>query len=253
MEILQLPVLRDNYIYLLHDPVSGETAVVDPAEADPVIAALARKGWRLSHIFNTHYHGDHVGGNLALKQATGCRIYGHETGRETIPALDVAVGEGDVLTLGPNRAHVMAVPGHTQGHIAFWFESEQALFCGDTLFAMGCGRLLGGSAAQLCHSLARLRQLPGDTRIFCTHEYTENNGRFALSIEPQNRMLQDRMVATRALRAEGLPTVPSTLLDELATNPFLRLESPEVRATLGMEMASNLAVFTELRRMKDGF
>jgi hydroxyacylglutathione hydrolase len=253
MEIVQIAVLRDNYIFLLHDAGTGMTAAVDPAEAYAVMDALQRRDWRLTHILNTHHHADHVGGNLALKQATGCRIVGHSTGTELIPGLDEVVGEGDQVAIGTLRAQVLAVPGHTRGHIAFWFQDYQALFCGDTLFGMGCGRLLGGTAEQLWASLDRLRQLPAETRIFCAHEYTQNNGWFALSVEPDNAALQNRQREVETAREQGLATVPSLLQDESSTNPFLRPESPEIRRRLGMPQAANLDIFTELRRRKDYF
>jgi hydroxyacylglutathione hydrolase len=253
MEIVQLPVLRDNYIYLLHDARTGMTAAVDPAEAHAVLDVLHRRGWQLTYILNTHHHADHVGGNLELKQATGCRIVGYSAGTELIPGLDEVVGEGDQVAIGSLRAHVLAVPGHTRGHIAFWFPDHQALFCGDTLFGMGCGRLLGGTAEQLWASLDRLRQLPADTRIFCAHEYTQNNGRFALTVERDNAALQNRQREVETAREQGLPTVPSLLKDESSTNPFLRPESPEIRRHLGMPQAAKLDIFTELRRRKDYF
>lgn len=253
MEIVQLPVLRDNYVYLLHDTATGQTAVVDPAEAEPVLSALESRNWKLTHILNTHHHADHVGGNLALKQATGCRVVGRSAAREIIPGLDHAVGEGDQIRIGTLCAEVLAVPGHTRAHIAFSFPGQQALFCGDTLFAMGCGRLLGGTAAELWSSLDRLRQLPGETRIFCAHEYTQQNGRFALTVEPDNAALQTRMCQVDMAREQGLATVPSLLQDERATNPFLRPESATLRARLGLPQAADLDVFSELRLKKDHF
>lgn len=253
MDIVQIPVLRDNYVYLLHDPDTATTAVVDPAVAEPVLTELQRRSWRLTHVLNTHHHSDHVGGNLALKQATGCQVIGHSDGKESIPGLDLAVGEGDRVSIGRHTAQVLAVPGHTRGHIAYWFRDSQALFCGDTLFAMGCGRLLGGTAEQLWATLDRLRQLPDDTRIYCAHEYTQNNGRFALSMEPGNAALVRRMRQVDAARAVGQATVPSRLDEERLTNPFLRPESPEIRARLGLANAGNQQVFTALRRNKDVF
>lgn len=253
MEVVQLPVLRDNYIYLVHDAATGQTAAVDPAEAEAVLAALRSRGWQLTHILNTHHHADHVGGNLALQQATGCRIAGCRDEREIIPGLDDAVGKGDQVNIGTLRAEVLAVPGHTRAHIAFWFPGPEALFCGDTLFGMGCGRLLGGTAETLWSSLVRLRQLPDETRIYCAHEYTQNNGRFALTVEPDNAALLKRMRQVDAARAQGLPTVPSLLRDERATNPFLRPESASIRARLGLPEAANQDVFAELRRRKDSF
>jgi hydroxyacylglutathione hydrolase len=253
LEIHRLPVLQDNYVWLLHDPVTGATAAVDPAEAEPVLDRLDKLGWTLSHIFNTHHHWDHTGGNLVLKRQTGCKVYGAERDRGQIPGLDVPLQDGDAVEFGSLRARVLGVPGHTLGHIAYWIEEDQALFCGDTLFAMGCGRLLGGKAEQMWSSLNRLRQLPGDTRVYCAHEYTQNNGRFALTVEPGNPALVERMAQVDAARQEKLPTVPSTLAEELATNPFLRPESAEIRTRLGLESAAPVAVFAEVRRRKDAF
>lgn len=253
MEIIQIPVLTDNYIYLLHDDASGMTAAVDPAEAMPVMEILDSRSWTLTHILNTHHHGDHVGGNRALKQATGCHILGWSEAPELIPEIDEQVGEGDRIQLGHLLCEVFAVPGHTRHHIAFWFAEERALFCGDTLFAMGCGRLLGGSAGQLWASLVRLRQLPSDTRVFCTHEYTQNNGRFALTVDPDNNDLKARMREVDAARAAGKATVPFLLSEEWVTNPFLRPESRQIRTQLEMVEESDLAVFSELRKRKDNF
>lgn len=253
LAIQQIPALKDNYVYLVHDADTGATAVVDPAEAEPVLETLDRLGWHLTHILNTHHHWDHIGGNLTLKRLTGCQIFGAERDREQIPGIDVGLVDGDSVALGNIQAQVLAVPGHTQGHIAYWFREDAALFCGDTLFAMGCGRLLGGTAEQLWHSLARIRQLPGETRVYCAHEYTEANGRFALTLEPENPALVERMARVRELRREHRPTVPSTLAEELATNPFLRPERLEIRRHLHMEQAEADAVFAETRRRKDVF
>jgi len=253
MEILSLPVVRDNYIHFLIDVESGETAVVDPAVSFPVQEILKRHGWRLTHILNTHHHADHVGGNHELKRATGCQVIGMHKGHEIIPDLDVLVGEGDRITLGSRQLMVMEVPGHTQGHICYWLPAESALFCGDTLFGLGCGRLLGGTAEQLWTSLARLRELPGETRVYSAHEYTQSNGRFALTVESGNTALTERMKRVDRRRAENLPTVPFTIQEELETNPFLRPESHEIRNWLGLAQASNQEVFRELRSRKDAF
>ena len=179
LEILQIPVLEDNYVYLLHEPDSGATAAVDPALAGPVLAALDARGWRLSHVLNTHHHGDHVGGNLALKAATGCAIVGAAGDRHRIPGIDLLLGDGEEFGFGAVSARILEVPGHTCGHIAFWFEDAAALFCGDTLFALGCGRLFEGSVEQMWRSLERLRALPPQAKVFCAHEYTQANARFA--------------------------------------------------------------------------
>jgi hydroxyacylglutathione hydrolase len=253
LEVVQLAVLQDNYVYLVREPASGAVGVVDPAVVEPVTAALAARGWRLSHILNTHHHGDHVGGNLELKRLTGCTIVGPRHDRARIPGIDVEIGEGDVYRFGEAEAHVFFVPGHTRGHIAYWFEDEGVLFCGDTLFALGCGRLFEGTPQQMWSSLARLRALPDETRVYCAHEYTQANARFALTVEPENADLVARSRAVDAARAAGRPTVPSTIGEERRTNPFLRPDSPAIRRRLDLERADDTAVFAEVRRRKDVF
>jgi len=253
LEILPLPVLTDNYIYLIHDPVSQDTAAVDPAEAPPVLKALADRGWKLTSIWNTHHHWDHVGGNLDLQQRTGCQVIAPLADRHRIPGIDRGVAEGDIVTLGAHRAQVLYTPGHTLGHVVYHFADERLLFCGDTLFVMGCGRLFEGSADQLWHSLQRLKALPADTRFYCTHEYTQKNGRFALTVEPDNQALVAKMRRVVELRALNLPTVPSTIGEELATNPFFREDSPSLQNTIGLKDARPVEIFTEVRRLKDGF
>jgi len=262
LEIVQIPVLNDNYVYLLHDAAENRTAVVDPAVPEPVLAALQQRGWQLNHIFNTHHHGDHVGGNRALMDATGCDVIGPRNEAAKIPGLARAVGDGDTVTLGSRSARVFDVPGHTAGHIAYWFAEDAALFCGDTLFSLGCGRLFEGTPAQMWASLSKLAALPAATRVYCAHEYTESNARFALSIEPGNAALQKRWQDIQALRAAGKPTVPSRLDEERACNPFLRPMSPEIRASLhlatndtgtGDTGADDTSVFAATRKAKDTF
>lgn len=253
LQIRQIPVLNDNYVYLIHDPQSGATGVVDPAVVDPVVARLDAEGWRLSHILNTHHHGDHVGGNLELKRKTGCTIVGPRADAARIPGIDVEVGEGDSYRFGGFEAKVFDVPGHTRGHIAYWFPAAAALFCGDTLFALGCGRLFEGTPAQMWASLSKLAALPDDTQVYCAHEYTAANARFALTVEPGNAALKARAEAIARRRGQGLPTVPSTLAEERATNPFLRPDSPDLRRTLHLEGADAVAVFAETRARKDRF
>jgi hydroxyacylglutathione hydrolase len=253
LQIHQIPVLSDNYIYLIHDPVSQDSAVVDPAVSEPILAALAERGWRLTHILNTHHHGDHVGGNLELKARTGCTIVGAKKDRHRIPGIDVTVGEGDTFRFGTAEARLVEVPGHTLGHIAYWFAESDALFCGDTLFAMGCGRLFEGTAEQMWHSLMKLKALPGNARVFCAHEYTEANGRFALVVEPDNQALIARMEVVVERRRQGRPTVPSSMAEEWATNPFLRSDQPALKRAVGMENRTPADVFSELRRRKNRF
>ncbi|MFM8333177.1 MAG: hydroxyacylglutathione hydrolase [Candidatus Methylumidiphilus sp.] len=253
LEILQIPALTDNYIYLAHEPNGWATAVIDPAAAEPVLKALDERGWTLTHILNTHHHGDHVGGNLELKRATGCAVVGVARDKERIPGIDVEVAEGDIIGLGHAAARVLDIPGHTSGHIGFWFAEDDALFCGDTLFGLGCGRLFEGHAEQMWESLEKIRALPPSTRIYCAHEYTQANGRFALTVEPGNPDLLERLSDVQSLRARGLPTVPFLLSEELAANPFLRPESLAIRHRLKLEKADNWRVFAELRHLKDGF
>ncbi|MBF0394087.1 MAG: hydroxyacylglutathione hydrolase [Alphaproteobacteria bacterium] len=249
-----LPVLSDNYVWLLREPETGATAAVDPAVAEPVLDALARLGWSLTHVLATHHHHDHIGGIPTLKKETGCTVVGARADAHRIPGLDVPVGEGDLFMLGAAAIRVMEVPGHTIGHLAFWFPDSQALFCGDTLFTLGCGRLFEGTAEQMWASLTRLRRLPGDTMVYCGHEYTQSNARFARTVERDNEALKRRVVAVDALRAQGLPTVPGRLDDENETNPFLRADQPGVARAVGMEPGSDPArVFAELRRRKDVF
>ncbi|MGR9086510.1 MAG: hydroxyacylglutathione hydrolase [Gammaproteobacteria bacterium] len=253
LEVNSLPVLSDNYIHIIHDPVSRETAAVDPALAEPVLEFLDTKGWRLTHLFNTHHHWDHVNGNLELKQKTGCTITASEADRNRIPGIDRTVGEGDVVHLGRHKARILFTPGHTRGHIVYHFAEDRLLFCGDTLFAMGCGRLFEGTAEEMWHSLQKIKALPGDTRIYCTHEYTQQNGRFALTVEPGNEALQRRMQTVDRLRRDNRPTVPTTLAEELETNPFLREDSPALQRTLHMTGKKPAEIFAETRRLKDRF
>ncbi len=253
LHIQQIPVLSDNYVYLLRDEESGACAAVDPAEAEPVLAALRDGGLTLSHILNTHHHGDHVGGNERLKAETGCAIVGPRADASRIPGIDVEVGEGEEFRLGNAIARVFDVPGHTRGHIAYWFEGDKALFCGDTLFALGCGRLFDGTPRQMWESLIALRGLPGDTRVYCAHEYTQANARFALTVEPENEALKAVAECVEARRAKGLPTVPSLMADEMAANPFLRADSPELQRAVGMENVDAVDVFAEIRHRKDVF
>ena len=250
----QIPVLSDNYITLVHEPISGATAAVDPALAEPVLERLAAKGWRLTHILNTHHHGDHTGGNLELIRQTGCVVVGAAKDSQRIPGLSVEVAEGDTFLLGAAAVVVLETPGHTSGHLAFWFPDSHVVFAGDCLFSLGCGRLFEGSPEEMWASLKKLRDLPPDTLVYCAHEYTASNGRFARLVERDNPALLARLDQVDKLRAKGLPTIPTTLADERATNPFLRADTHAVAKAVGLEPGSNPAqVFAELRRRKDVF
>lgn len=227
LEIVRIPALSDNYIWLVHDPVSDQTMVVDPAEAAPVMAEADRRGWRIGQIWNTHWHPDHTGGNAAIKAATGALVIGPSAEAERIPTLDIAVHEGDVVRLGNHVATVLETPGHTAGHIVFHLSGDAVVFTGDTLFAMGCGRLFEGDAEQMFANMQRLAALPPETIVYCAHEYTQANGRFARVAEPDNQALADRMTEVDAARERGEATVPTTIAEERATNPFLRANSAE--------------------------
>jgi hydroxyacylglutathione hydrolase len=227
LEVIRIPVLRDNYVWLVRENTSGEVMVVDPAVAEPVLAKADELGWTITHIWNTHWHPDHTGGNAEIKAATGCTITGPAAEFERIPTLDVHVRGGDQVTLGTSTATVMDVPAHTAGHIAFHFANEGVVFVGDTLFAMGCGRLFEGTAAQMFANMKALAALPDNTHVYCAHEYTQSNGRYALVAEPDNQALIARMAEVDAARLAGEPTVPTTIALEKATNPFMRASSVE--------------------------
>ena len=224
LSVARIAVLSDNYVWLLHDDASGETVVIDPAVAEPVLAAVAERGWAISQIWNTHWHGDHVGGNAAIKAATGCRITGPAAEAAKIGTLDRQVGEGDEVCIGGHVATVMEVPAHTAGHIAYHLASDRIIFVGDTLFAMGCGRLFEGTADQMFANMARFAALPDETAVYCAHEYTQGNGRFALTIEPDNEALTASMAEVDEARARGEATVPTTIGLERATNVFMRAD-----------------------------
>ena len=225
LEIVRIPALSDNYIWLVHDATSGETMVIDPSEASPVLAEAEARGWTIGQIWNTHWHPDHTAGNAGIKAAHGAIVSAPAAEAARIPTLDVALAEGDTVTLGAHVATVLETPGHTAGHITFTLPEDGILFPGDTLFAMGCGRLFEGDAAQMFVNMQRFATLPPETIVYCAHEYTQSNGRYALTAEPDNRAIVDRMVAVDAARAQGTPTVPTTIAQELATNPFLRATS----------------------------
>ena len=237
LDIVPVPAFSDNYLWLVHDQASGETAVVDPGDAAPVLAEAERRGWTITQVWNTHWHPDHTGGNLAIKEATAARLSG--PAGENIPGRDVALREGGEVRIGDHVGRVIEVPGHTLGHIALAFDDDRVAFVGDTLFAMGCGRLFEGTPEQMYRSLGRLAALPEDTRLYCAHEYTLANARFAAHAEPGNEAIANRLADVKQLRDEGKITVPTTVAQERETNPFVR--------------ATNADEFARLRKDKDSF
>lgn len=239
LEVVRIPAFSDNYIWLIHDPTADETVAVDPGIAEPVLDAAALRGWRIGQIWTTHWHPDHTGGNAAIKAATGCLVTGPAAEAARIPTLDRLVGEGDTVEIGAHTAKVLEVPAHTAGHIAYHLPSAAMLLPGDTLFAMGCGRLFEGTAAQMHANLQRLAELPPETAVYCAHEYTLGNARFALTVDPDNADLVARAAQVEQARSAGEATIPTSIGLERATNPFMRVHSVEQ--------------FTALRTGKDNF
>lgn len=253
IEIIQFPCLQDNYGYLIHDHDTGLTATVDTPEVDAITSALQKRNWKLTHILNTHHHFDHVDGNLELKAQTGCTIVGAKIDQKRIPGIDLCVSDGEIFLFGDNEVLIRETPGHTVGHIVYYFSDQKIAFVGDTLFSLGCGRLFEGTADQMWKSLQKIMQWPDETLLYCAHEYTQANAKFAASIEPDNKDLQQRIVEVDQLREEGNATVPTTLGIEKKTNPFLRPDSLEIRHHLGMIDNSDEEVFARIRSLKDNF
>lgn len=253
LHIEQFICRTDNYGVLVHDPDSGETLVIDAPEEEAVVAAIERTGWTPTKLLITHHHGDHVAGNLGLKKRYGMPIVGPAAEADRIPGIDQTVEEGDVVSLGAYSVHVVATPGHTAGHISFYLPDAKLAFTGDTLFALGCGRLLECGPDVMFASLQKIAGWPRDTVVYCGHEYTQSNARFALTVDPDNEALRTRAAEVEHLRARNAMTLPTTIGDELDTNPFLRFQAPEVRKTLGMESAGDAEVFAAIRKRKDSF
>ena len=253
LEIRQFPCLQDNYGFLVRCSETGAVAVIDTPEAAVILEEAQTLGWPISAIWNTHHHWDHAGGNAAIAKATGAQIIAPRAEQATIGHVDQPVSPGDTVMLGEERAQVIDVGGHTLGHVAYWFEDAGVAFVGDSLFALGCGRMFEGTPEQMQAGLARLRSLPPETVIYCAHEYTQANARFALSIDPDNQALQSYARRVDALRAHDQPTIPTVLAAECEANPFLRWDDEGLRARLGLQTASDAQVFAELRRRKDTF
>jgi hydroxyacylglutathione hydrolase len=251
LQIHQFPCLEDNYGFLAHEPTSGATATIDTPDAAEILRQADLKGWRITDIWNTHWHTDHAGGNAEIKAKTGARVTGPAEVERIGQAPDRVVTEGDTVALGASSARVLDVGGHTLGHIAYVFDADKVGFVGDALFAMGCGRLFEGTAQQMWTSLSKIASLPDDATLYCAHEYTQSNARFAIAVDPENTVLQARVAEVTALRAQGKPTVPITLAVEKATNPFLR--APLLKAAIGMPGAQDWEAFGEVRKRKDNF
>lgn len=253
LQVHMFGALEDNYCYLIRDPDTGLTGVVDTPEVAPIEQALAETGWSLDYILNTHHHGDHTGGNLELKEKTGCKVVGGKADEGRIPGIDIALGDGDTFELGSKTATVYDTPGHTSGHVVYHFAPDNIAFTGDTLFSMGCGRLFEGTAEDMWSSLQKLLSWPDETMVYCAHEYTQSNADFALTVEPDNARLIERAAQVNKLRQQGEPTIPSTIGLERETNPFLRPTSQNLQATLGMSGEPLVEIFAETRRRKDNF
>lgn len=250
-EIALFTTRADNFGALVRDAATGAVAAIDAPEAEPILAEAKVRGWTITHVLVTHHHGDHVEGIPAIKAATGARVLANAADAHRVPMVDQAFSPGDTIGVGDLVALVIDTPGHTLGHVAFYFAADKALFAGDTLFSLGCGRLFEGTPAQMHASLATLATLPDDTRLYCGHEYTASNARFALTVDPGNAALKARAAEVAALREKGLATLPSTIGLERRTNPFLRADDPAIAATLGMAGADPVAVFAELRERKN--
>lgn len=251
LTIALVPCLTDNYCVLLHAPEDGATLAIDAPDAAAIERALDERGWRLTDLFITHHHTDHTQGIAALKERYGCKVTGPSGEAERIQGLDTAVDEQSSLTFAGRAVQVIETPGHTLGHIAYYFPHDELAFTGDTLFAMGCGRIFEGDAESMWAGIQKLLALPGATSIYCGHEYTAANGRFAMTVEPENTDLVKRMTAVTSLREKNSPTIPTTLALEKETNPFLRVTQPGIRARLGLERVPDWKVFQRLRELKN--
>jgi len=253
LEVEQIPCLSDNYGFLVHDPNSKQTVCIDSPDAEAISTALEKRNWNLTAIWNTHHHFDHVGGNKALQERWGCKIIAPKGDGAHITGVDQWVDDGDTLCIGAVSAKVLRTPGHTLGHVIYVFDDELMAFVGDTLFALGCGRLFEGTPEDMWASLQKVKALPPQTMIYCAHEYTADNLRFAQTIDPYNSDLLSRAKQIGQLRAAGKWTVPFVLADDLATNPFLRAHDSAIRERLGLQNAKDVEVFAEIRSRKDNF
>ncbi|WP_298357212.1 hydroxyacylglutathione hydrolase [Rhodoblastus sp.] len=254
VEFHQFLCLNDNFGLLAHDAASGATGALDAPEAEPILEALAEKGWTLTDIWLTHHHHDHIGAAAELKaRFPKARVVGARKDQRRLPPLDLVVGEGDVVALGESDAQVWETPGHTLGHLAYYFPDDGAVVVGDTLFSLGCGRVMEGTMPMMHETLMRLASLPGETRVYCGHEYTQANARFAIVVDPENLLLRQRVAEVAALRARGAFTLPTTIARERQTNPFLRAADPQLQKAIGLDRAEPVEAFTILRERKNRF
>ena len=253
MQISPIPCLTDNYAYLIHDNISKTVGVVDPSEASPVINFLEKKNLKLNYILNTHHHFDHIGGNIELKKKYGAKIIGFEGDKHRIPGIDITIRDNEKWTFGSSKIKILHIPGHTLGHICFFFEKEKIAFTGDTLFSLGCGRIFEGSHKQMLSSLNKIKQLPSDTQIYCGHEYTFKNAKFCMKYDKDNANLKKKFEKIKKLRSKNLPTIPSNLKEELDSNIFLRCDQNDLKIKLNMKNHEDFKVFERVRDLKDVF
>ena len=253
LTVKQIPVLNDNYIYLIVDEKTQTSACVDPAISEPVIETLEKQNLSLDFILNTHHHFDHVGANIELKKKYSCKIIGNEKDSKRIPGIDIKLNEGDFFDIGKSKCKIFDVSGHTKGHIAFYFMKENLIFCGDTLFSFGCGRLFEGTPAQMVQSLLKIRSLPDHTKVYCAHEYTLNNANFALSLDPLNKKLKGKVTEIERKRSKNIPTIPCNLGDEKNFNPFLMFDNKDYLKRIGLNNLNDEESFKIIREMKDNF
>ena len=251
--IEQIPVMNDNYIYILVDKSTNQTACVDPGVTSEVINYLDNKNLGLNFILNTHHHADHIGGNITLKKKYGCKVVGNKNDANRIPGIDIFMEEGDRLSIGNSVCSILEVSGHTNGHISYFFEKDFALFCGDTLFSLGCGRLFEGTPSQMVRSLKKIRSLPDDTKIYCAHEYTEANSRFANYLTPDDSLLKKKIIEIKEKRSRNIPTIPTILSEEKRLNPFLKFDDKSYLDSIGMDFMSSSKNFGRIRKLKDKF
>ena len=253
MLIEPIPCLTDNYAYIVYDDISKITSVIDPSEAKPIISFLKEKKIKLNYILNTHHHFDHIGGNIELKKIYDAKVVGFEGDKHRIPGIDITVKDKEICHFGSSTVKILHIPGHTLGHICFFFEKEKIAFTGDTLFSLGCGRIFEGDHKQMWNSLNKIKELPKDTKIYCGHEYTYKNAEFCIKHDINNIYLEKKFKEIKKLRSQNLPTLPSSLEEELKSNIFLRCDQKELKIKLGMKNQEDLEVFKKVRDLKDSF